>query len=409
MNSSLPEAGFFPDIRRERAFLFLLAAVQFTHIVDFMILMPLGPRLMETFSITPQVFGGLVSAYTFSAGIASILAAMVVDRFDRKRALLVMYLGFAAGTLACGLAPNEHWLLLARILTGSFGGVVSSLILSLIPEAIPVTRRGAAMGTVMTSFSLASIAGVPIGLYLSNHFGWNAPFYMLAGLSLVMAAIAGFRMPSFPPRPRLPGQGPFADFGRILSIPIHWRAFGFTWLMMGSTFLVIPYISPILVSNGGVGNDQLFLVYLLGGTVTFFTMPYFGKLGDKKGLYPVYAMVSVAAMIPILFITHVGVWGLAVILPICMVFMSLVSGRAAPGMALVANVVEPRLRGGFMSLNTALQQLTSGVSSLIAGFMLTQLPGGRLAGFDHVGYLACAVLLASVFLGGTLALKNRPH
>jgi MFS transporter, DHA1 family, inner membrane transport protein len=390
-------------MKNERAFLFLLAAMQFTHIVDFMILMPLGPKLMNTFTLSPAAFGGLVSAYTFSAGIASILAALVIDRFDRKRALLVVYVGFAIGTLLCGLAVNEHWLLLARILAGGFGGVVSSLIFSLIPDVVPLERRGAAMGMVMTSFSLASIAGVPLGLLLSNVFDWHAPFFALALISLGMAWVAAVKLPSFPPRKRIVGQHVFADFAHILSVPRHWRAFAFTWLMMGSTFLVIPYLSPALVANGGVANEHLFLIYLCGGLVTFFTMPYFGKLGDRIGLFKVYALLSVAAMLPVLAVTQIGPWGLVVAIPVCMVFMSLVSGRAAPGMALVSSVVEPRLRGGFMSLNTALQQLTSGASSLIAGLLITKGADGRLLGFGLVGVLACAGLMASIFLGRTIA------
>lgn len=404
MSNAAPEKGFFSDLKLERAFLILLAAMQFTHIVDFMILMPLGPTLMAKFEISPQTFGALVSAYTLSAGVASVIAAFVIDRFDRKRALIFAYFGFAFGTLLCGLAPSEHLLLLARVLTGAFGGVVSSLILSLIPEAIPMSRRGAAMGTVMTSFSVASIAGVPMGLFLSNWMGWQAPFFMLTTLSIVMGLVAVIRMPSFPVRPAQPGQGAVANFAAILSVPIHWRAFAFTWLMMGSTFLVIPYLSPTLVANGGVDNEHLFLIYLFGGLVTFFTMPYFGKLGDRKGLFRVYAGITVAAMIPVLFVTHLGVWGLAVALPACMIFMALVSGRAAPGMALVSGVVEPRLRGGFMSLNTALQQLASGVSSYIAGMLLTKTTDGRLLGYPLVGYVACFGLVASIAVASTLAL-----
>ncbi len=404
MSTAAPEKGFFSDIKLERAFLIFLAAMQFTHIVDFMILMPLGPTLMAKFNISPQTFGALVSAYTISAGIASILAALVIDRFDRKHALIVAYFGFALGTLLCGLAPSEHLLLFARVLTGAFGGVVSSLIFSLIPEAIPISRRGGAMGTVMTSFSVASIAGVPLGLFLSIQLGWKAPFFMLTLLSVIMGIIAIFRLPSFPARPAQPGQGAIANFAAILSVPIHWRAFAFTWLMMGSTFLVIPYLSPTLVSNGGVDNEHLFMIYLFGGLVTFFTMPFFGKLGDRKGLFRVYAGITVAAVIPVLMVTHLGSWGLVVALPVCMLFMALVSGRAAPGMALVSGVVEPRLRGGFMSLNTALQQLASGVSSYIAGMLLTKTADGQLLGFNLVGYVACFGLVASILVAGTLAL-----
>jgi predicted MFS family arabinose efflux permease len=388
---------YFPERSRERGFLLLLAAMQFTHIVDFMILMPMGPQLMEIFSLSPGRFGSLVSAYTFSAGIAGILAAIFLDRFERRRAMLVVYLGFIAGTVLCALAPTAELLLIARIVCGAFGGVTVALVFAMIGDVIPVARRGAAMGIVMTAFSVASIAGVPLGLLLSTRLGWQAPFVALAILSLAMW-IAALRLL---PRLRRPpiATGILADFGAILRKPLHWRAFAFTFAMMGSTFLVIPYISAYMVANSRVANGELPWLFFAGGLFTFFTLRWFGVLGDRHGLFRVFAWVSIAALVPVLLITHLGPWGLAAALPATVLFMVLVSGRSAPGMALLTVVVEPRLRGGFMSLNTALQQLSSGAASLAAGLILTLGPDGRMQGYGLVGWLAVAGILASVWLG----------
>lgn len=393
---------YFQDPRHERNFLLLLAAMQFTHIVDFMILMPMGPLLMKTMALTPAGFGALVSAYTFSAGIAGILAAVFLDRFDRKKAMLVVYMGFVIGTLLCALAPTAHLLLLARIVCGGFGGVMVALVFALIGDAIPLARRGAAMGTVMTAFSVASIAGVPIGLYLSNHFGWKMPFVALTGLSLVMW-IAGFRLLPRMRRPPLITSA-LADFGAILARPIHWRAFAFMFAMMGSTFMVIPYISTYFVANAGVDNNDLPWLFFAGGLFTFFTLRWFGALGDRHGLFRVFTILSIAAVPPILVLTHFGEWGLIPAIIVTVFFMVLVSGRSGPGMAMLTTVVEPRLRGGFMSLTTAMQQIASGTASFMAGVIIVQGADGRFQRYGLVGWIAAAGILVSIWLG--TGLKN---
>jgi DHA1 family inner membrane transport protein len=406
-HNAMIDQPYFQDPKHERNFLLLLAAMQFTHIVDFMILMPMGPILMDTMSLTPAAFGSLVSAYTFSAGLAGILAAIFLDRFERKKAMLVVYMGFVLGTLLCALAPNAHLLLLARIVCGGFGGVMVALVFALIGDAIPIARRGAAMGMVMTAFSVASIAGVPLGLYLSNHFGWKMPFVALTIVSLLMW-FAALRLLPRMRRARI-ATGALADFGAILSKPIHWRAFAFTFTMMGSSFLVIPYISSYFVANSGVANDELPWLFFAGGLFTFFTLRWFGAQGDRHGLFKVFAWISFAALIPILALTHLGDFGpyaLAAAIVVTVVFMVLVSGRSAPGMALLTVVVEPRLRGGFMSLNTALQQISSGAASLVAGMIIVLGPDGRFQRYGLVGWLAAAGILASIWLGRGLKTRE---
>jgi predicted MFS family arabinose efflux permease len=406
LSPSAPDqpSSFFANPKRERNFLLLLAAMQFTHIVDFMILMPMGPQLMKTFALTPAHFGSVVSAYTFSAGIAGILAALFLDRLDRKITMLIVYFGFILGTVFCGLAPNAHVLMIGRIISGGFGGVMVATVFAMISDVIPMQRRGYAMGIVMTAFSVASIAGVPIGLFLSTHLGWQIPFFALSGLSLVMW-FAGLRLL---PRMRRPPvtTNAVADLGKILSVPIHWRAFLFTFAMMGSTFLVIPYISAYLVSNADVLNTQLPWVFFTGGLATFFTLRWFGKLGDKLGLARVYGWASLCAIVPVLLVTHQGAWGIWFALPVTTLFMIFVSGRAAPGMALVTTVVEPRLRGGFMSLNTAVQQLASGAASLLAGLILVAQSDGTLRNYGLIGWMSGAGLVLSIWLANGLKIKD---
>jgi predicted MFS family arabinose efflux permease len=398
----LPASAFPLPAKEERFLLYVLAAIQFTHILDFMIVMPLGPRLMEIFAITPAQFGFIVSTYTFSAGLFGLVAAWFIDRFDRKRALLWLYGGFGIGTLLCALAPNYYAMVAARFLAGGFGGLAGATILAVLGDAIPPNRRGAAMGTLFSAFSLASIAGVPAGLYLANHLGWHAPFFLLSILSAAVLVMAAKALPPVREHLSRPKQSPLAEMKAILRRGNHWLAFALTVTMTMAGFLVVPYLSPSLVSNVGLTNEQLPLIYLFGGAATFFSIRWLGRVSDRLGLLRVFTAVSVLAMGPILVITHlprVPVWA-ALLTSTC--FMVLTSGRFIPGMAMVTNSVEGRYRGGFMSLNSAVQQFASGLASLIAGAIIVKGAGGRLEHYGLVGLLGAGCILASLALASRL-------
>jgi predicted MFS family arabinose efflux permease len=402
IGKALPGRVFPLPAKEEKFLLYVLAAIQFTHILDFMIVMPLGPRLMDIFAITPAQFGFIVSTYSFSAGLFGLVAAWFIDRFDRKRALLWLYGGFAIGTLLCALAPNYYAMVAARFLAGGFGGLAGATILAVLADAIPPNRRGAAMGTLFSAFSLASIAGVPAGLYLANHLGWHAPFFLLAFLSAAVLALAAKALPPVREHLSRPKQSPWTEMKAILGRGNHWLAFALTVTMTMAGFLVVPYLSPSLVSNVGLTNEQLPLIYLFGGAATFFSIRWLGRVSDRLGLLRVFIAVSLLAMGPILVITHlprVPVWA-ALLTSTC--FMVLTSGRFIPGMAMVANSVEGRHRGGFMSLNSAVQQFASGLASLIAGAIIVKGAGGRLEHYGLVGLIGAGCILASIALAARL-------
>jgi predicted MFS family arabinose efflux permease len=388
--------------KEEKLLLYVLAAIQFTHILDFMIVMPLGPRLMGIFAITPAQFGFIVSTYTFSAALFGLIAAWFLDRFDRKRALLWLYGGFAIGTLLCAVAPNYYAMVAARFLAGGFGGISGATILAIVADAIPPARRGAAMGTLFSAFSLASIGGVPLGLFLANRLGWHAPFFMLTGVSVVILIFAAKVLP--PVRDHLSREkdSPWTEMKVILRRGNHWLAFGLTITMTMAGFLVVPYISPSLVANVGLSNEQLPLIYLCGGSATFFTTRWLGRVSDRLGLLRVFIVVSLLCMAPILILTRlpqVPVWA-ALIVTTC--FMVFASGRFIPGMAMVTNSVEGRYRGGFMSLNSAIQQFASGLASLVAGAIIAEGAGHRLEHYGTVGLIGAGCVLASIALAGRL-------
>src|SRR5688572_17934401 len=276
----------------ERALLYTLAAIQFTHIVDFMVMMPLGPEFTRLFGISDAQFGLLVSAYTLAAGASGVIGSFFIDRFERRTLMLWTYAAFALATLACGLSSGYAMLMAARIAAGLFGGIIGVLVQTMVGDAIPYERRGRAMGLVMASFSLATVAGVPASLWLAQVLGWHASFIAIALASLVIGAV-GMRT-----LPRLEGHlhaaretSAWRSIGAVLREPHHWHAFGFTALVMATGFTVIPFITIYLTANVGISPAQVPLIYLAGGVATLFTSRLIGGLADRWGKVPTFRLV----------------------------------------------------------------------------------------------------------------------
>ena len=384
---------------REGLLIFTLAAIQFTHMMDFVIMMPLGPQLMRVFNISPGEFGLLVSAYTFSAAVAGFLSALFIDRFDRKHAMLGLYFGFTIGTLACALAPTYSLLLAARVVAGAFGGVLGALILAVIGDAIPEHRRGAATGKVMAAFSVASIAGVPVGLYLASVTSWHAPFYLLAGLSFLVLIASFWLLPTM--RGHLTNavpQNPFLVLKEILQKRnLQWAMALMVTLTM-SGFLVVPFISPYMVANVGFTETELSYIYLFGGIATVFTSQWAGRLADKHGKHRIFIFSAVFSMIPILLLTNLPPVQHYVALIVTTIFFILFGARFVPAMALITSSVEPKLRGSFMSINSSVQQLSAGVAAFVSGLIVQETASGKLEHFNLDGLLACVVTLLAVWV-----------
>lgn len=379
----------------ERLLLFVLAAIQFTAIVDFLIILPLGPQYMRVFKINPGQFGLIVSTYAISAGISGVLTGFVLDRFDRKRALLALYFGFAIGTLFCALAPTYHLLVAARMVAGAFGGVAGALILAIIGDVVPEERRGAAMGLVMSSFSVASICGVPLGLILANSLNWHLPFFILAALSFLILIASARVLP--PLRGHLlhsHQQHPVARMLAVLSHADHQMAFLFMALLSVTGFIIFPNIANYMVWNVGLTERQLPWIYLAGGLATVFSMNWIGRWSDRSGKLRVFTLMSLTATVPILLVTNlprvslVAAVGTSTLLMVCM------SGRMVPAMALMTASIEAQYRGGFMSINSSVQQFSCGIAAYVSGQVLTQNASGELAHFPVLGYgsIVCAFI-----------------
>jgi predicted MFS family arabinose efflux permease len=395
--------------RRERWLLLTLAGIQFTHILDFMIMMPLGPQFTALFGISNAQFGLLVSAYTLSAGLSGLMAATYIDRFSRKQLLLTMYTLFGLATLACGLAPDYFWLMVARIAAGLFGGVLSALAQTIVADVIPFERRGRAMSVVMTSFSVSTVAGVPLGLFLAAHFNWHAPFFGIALLVGLLAWGAWQTLPRLDAHLHHPERvNVWRGIGQVLAEPNHLKAFGVSGLMMFASFTVIPYITIYLQSNAGMQTDEVPWIYLCGGLTTLLTARYFGRLTDRVGKVKVFQRLAWAVAFPLMATTlsqGLPLWGLLLI-STCL--FALMSGRMIPGMAMISSSVEPRLRGTFMTLNSAVQSASMGVAALVGGLIIGRDAQGHLTLYWVAGLLGVLASFLSAWLAGRLRLQGAP-
>jgi len=390
---------------QERLILLVLAAVQFTSIVDFMVIMPLEPELKRTIGLTPAKFALVVSAYTFAAGLAGLVSTLFLDRFARRPTFLVLFAGFLLGTLACGIAPDYATLLAARSLTGVFGGLLGGMAMTIIGDVFPEERRGAATGALMSAFALASVAGVPIGLTLGQRYGWHTPFLILAGLCVPFFLAAARVLPRLDGHLKDHQVEPAMDRLREIFLHAnHLRAFALTSALMLSGFSVIPFIAPYLVSNVGLAESKLPLLYIAGGLVSLVGMPVIGRLADRYGKLRVYRIV-VPANAALLFGMTCLPQGLALAPVLLMMALMMLTnaGRMVPAMAMITGSVEPRLRGGFMGANSAVQHIAAGLGTTLAGSIVTQPKGGGpLEHYPTVGLIAALASLSTLWLAGRL-------
>lgn len=384
--------------RSEIIFLLTLGAVQFCHIVDFMIIMPLGPQLMRIFNISPREFGFLVSAYTISAGVSALLATSIADRYDRKYFIISLFVGFLIGTIACGFSPNYYWLLAARVATGAFGGIITGQTFALIGDLVKPEKRGAAVGFMSMSFAAASVIGVPMGLWCASLTDWHGPFFALGILGVPLLIALVNLVPSGVSKPQIQSSGILAILP-VLKDSNSRKALAFMFLHIIGHFSIIPFIGPSLVSNVGFQENQLAYVYLFGGIGTLFSSQAFGRLTDKLGAANMYAVAVTLSLIPILALTHLPPVSLQLALVVTVSFFIVTNGRMVSSTTLVTGIVPPNLRGRFMSVNSAVQQFGMGIAALIGGMVVYRGTEGQILNYPEVGYIAIAANFACAILG----------
>jgi len=389
-----------PTFTRYQIFVIaILAFLQFTVVLDFMILSPLGALLLQEFKISTAQFGLVVSAYAFSAGASGLLAAGFADKFDRKRLLLFFYTGFVIGTALCGAANSYYLLLAARIVTGIFGGVIGSISFAIITDLFPMQVRGRVMGIVMTAFAASQVLGIPLGLFLSNHFGWQAPFWMIAGVSALVGVLIVYGLK--PIEAHLEGhvqKNPFAHLFKTISTPRYIYAFCSTALLATGGFMLMPFGSAFTVYNLGIPMDQLPIVYVATGLTSIAAGPLMGRLSDAIGKYRMFCAGSLLAIVVVAYYTRLGTTPLIDLIVISSVLFVGISARMISASALTSGVPALKDRGAFMAVNSSLQQLSGGLASLAAGFIVVQTPQGRLDHYEELGYVVMTAIFITVVM-----------
>lgn len=378
----------------------ILALTQFTVVLDFMVMSPLGDMLMKSMSLTTRQFGFAVSAYAFSAGISGLFTAGFADKFDRKKLLLFFYVGFIAGTLCCGLAHSYSMLIAARIVTGIFGGVIGSISMAIVADLFPLQQRGRVMGFLQMGFGASQVLGIPIGLYLANAWGWQAPFLMIVGLAAVVWFLAMLKLQ--PVNKHLLVQ---TDSNALMHL---WHTvakrdyrIGFlatAFLSLGG-FMMMPWGSAFSINNLGVTNEQLPMLFMIAGIATLIIMPIIGKLSDKIEKLTLFAIASMWMVVVVIIYTNLSMVPFWLVLTLNVLMMMGIMSRMVPSMALVTALPAMADRGAFMSVNTSLQQIAGGIAAAIGGMVVVQ--KSKLSPLEHyntLGYIVVCLTLVSIFL-----------
>ncbi len=394
-----PTTSTVPFTAYQKFAIFILAITQFTVVLDFMVMSPMGDMLMKSMSLPPAKFGLAVSAYAFSAGISGLLTAGFADRFDRKHLLLFFYCGFIAGTVFCGLANTYPLLVAARIITGLFGGVIGSVSLAIVTDIFDIHHRGRVMGFVQMGFGASQVMGVPISLYLANAWGWHAPFLMIAVAAAIVAILIFVRLEPVNKHLALQKEGnPFRHLLHTVAKRNYRIGFLATAMLTVGGFMMMPFGSAFAINNLHISALQLPILYMTSGVCSLIIMPIIGRISDKVDKFLLFAIATIWMMVVVLFYTHLSVTPLWMVMIFNVVMMMGIMSRMVPVGALTTGVPDQQDRGAFMSINSSLQQVAGGLASLFAGTIVYQKDKfSPLQHYDTLGYIIVGLSALAIF------------
>lgn len=395
MKKPFQKASFTPS---QRILIAILTILQFTVVLDFAVMAPMGSLLMRTLDITAPQFGYLVSSYAIAAGTSGFLLAGFVDRFDRKRILLILYAGFIIGTLLCAVAPNYQFLFIARLIAGLFGGVISGVSFAVITDIFKYEQRGRVMGFVQMAFSGSQILGIPIGLYLAVKWSWHVPFYLIVGLATINWFLIHRYMKSIPSRLKTAPLRFYKVLFDVFRQKEYRMAFLTTFFLATGGFLMMPYSSPYLVFNLGIAEASLPIIFFSAGIGTLIFSPLFGRLSDAWGKFKVFLWGSVFASIMIAWYINVDYGHLGLLIFVFAGMMIFVSSRIISASAMITEVPNPEQRGAFMNINSAIQQMSGGIATIIGSVILIQNEDLTFANFHHLGWITIFTVLIGIVL-----------
>jgi predicted MFS family arabinose efflux permease len=394
------QQDIIPFTGYQKLVIFLLAITQFTVILDFMVMSPLGDMLMKSMNLKPSAFGVAVSAYAFSAGASGLLTAGFADKFDRKKLLLFFYIGFIAGTVFCGLAHNYTQLLVARIITGLFGGVIGSVSMAIITDIFALQQRGRVMGFLQMGFGASQVLGIPIGLFLANIYGWSFPFLMIAGLAILIAITIMLKMAPVTAHLGLQhDKNMFVHLWHAVKKRDYRVGFMSTALLSIGGFMMMPFGSAFAINNLGISNQQLTLLFMISGVSSLAIMPLIGRFSDKIDKFKLYAAASIWMMVMCVVYTNLTVTPFWLVVCLNVLMMMGILSRMVPSSALTSAVPDMADRGAFMSINSSLQQIAGGIAAAVAGMIVLQdHKAAPLQNYNIVGYVIVVISIISIIL-----------
>ena len=377
----------------------MLAFLQFAVILDFMLMSPLGALIMPALSVSPAQFGTVVSAYAFAAGISGLLTAGFADRFDRKKLLLFFYTGFIAGTAWCGVANSFESLLLARIVTGLFGGVIGSVVLAIATDLFAPQMRGRVMGFIQTAFAASQVLGIPIGIYLSNRWNWHVPFLALVVLGFIGGLLIAVYMKPVADHLQAPQEhSAFNHLRHTVTEPRYLLSFISVLFLATGGFMLMPFSSAFTVNNLGISLHDLPIIYLVTGIATIFVGPLVGKAADAFGKMRVFYVGTTLTIIMVLVYTHLSASTLVLVTVINVVLFIGIFSRMIPFQALMSQVPALTQRGSFNAINASISQLAGGLASLVACHIVAQGADGKIHHYEIAGYVVVATSLLTCML-----------
>ncbi len=380
--------------------IFILAITQFTVVLDFMVMSPLGDILMKTLDIKPSQFGLAVSAYAFSAGISGLLTAGFADKFDRKKLLLFFYIGFIAGTFLCGFANSYPLLVGARIVTGLFGGVIGSISMAIIADLFDLQHRGRVMGFLQMGFGASQVLGIPIGLYLANSWGWHAPFLWIAAMALIVTVLIAAKLQPITKHLAVQQErSAFAHLWHTVAKKDYRIGFTATALLSIGGFMMMPFGSAFAINNLHITQHQLPIIFMVSGISSLIIMPLVGKLADKIDKFKISAMASAWMIVMVMVYSNLGPTPLVLVIFLNVLMMSGIMSRMIPSGALVTAIPVMRDRGAFMSINSSLQQIAGGIAAAVAGMIVVQKDKfSPLQHYNTLGYIIVGITFVSVYM-----------
>lgn len=378
----------------------LLAFLQFTVILDFMIMAPLGAIMMPALKMDPSQFGLVVSAYAFSAGISGLLASGFSDRYDRKKILIFFYTGFVLGTLFCAVAPSYPYMVAARIVTGLFGGVIGSVVLAIAADLFALSQRGRVMGFIQTAFAASQILGLPAGLYLSNKWGWHAPFFMIVAVSALVGGVILFYLKPIDEHLKIArvDHSPLNHMLTTVNNKKYLYAFATTAFMSLGGFMLMPFGTDFTVHNLKLTMADLPLIYLITGIATIFIGPLVGKMSDSFGKLRTFYIGALLSAVMVVYYTNMGQSSLMSVIIVNTVMFVGIFSRMIPSQALMSALPDPAHRGSFMAISSSLQQISGGFAAVIAGLIVVKKSDGFIEHFDILGYVLVGTVTISVFM-----------